>query len=94
MTYEEARTIKNIKGQAVDAASKNLQKYPKGAMGLTPDSVKFSKEFQADKKIFNVLNADAKKFTQFFMKKFKKEYAADRLQIRLARANLILKNAN
>lgn len=78
MTYEEAKTIKT----ALEAESKRLGKLlndgPKGPMGLTPDHIKFSPEFQAAKRAYERTQGKIATFNRMFLKVFAKEYAAER----------------
>lgn len=46
----------------VSKASKDLNKFPKGAMGLTPDEVKSSVEFKNAKSKFNIAFNDQRNF--------------------------------
>lgn len=48
--------------ETVRTASKKLQMYPRGAMGLTPDSVKTSLEFRTDKAAYAKADADFKAY--------------------------------
>jgi hypothetical protein len=46
MTYEEWKTYKETAQRCVDIASTKLKQFPRGEMGLTPDSIRQSKEWQ------------------------------------------------
>ena len=46
---EETKTLE----AQVYATARNLRDYPRGANGLTPDSVKFSPEYRAAKSAYN-----------------------------------------
>jgi len=86
MTYLEALQIRDELDRTVDNASKRLNAYPKGAMGLTPDSVKATPEWQADSKKFNACMKLAQNFNRMFVKQFKKEWKATLLERRNAKA--------
>jgi len=51
-----------------------LKKFPSGPMGLTPDSVRTSPEFRKAKADFDSAFSALRKFNQYFVKEFSKEY--------------------
>ena len=55
-----------------------LAKYPKGAMGITSDDVKASKQYRADKLKFDQAFQDLRNFNTRYVKKYAKEIRADR----------------
>ena len=77
-TYEEAKRIKDQLGAVCDEHSKKLQVFPRGPMGLTPDHVKASTEYKKATADYAASNQRAKAYNQLFLKKYKKEYAAER----------------
>ena len=60
------------------AASAVLNAFPKGAMGLTPDAVKFSPEFRAAKRAFDTAFEAERRFNRWFLKEFASEVRAER----------------
>ena len=81
MTYQEAKTYKQILENKNNHDSKILQKfdkYGKSNMGLTPESVKIMPEFKQAKEEFNKSFNDLRNFNAVFIKTFKKECAKDR----------------
>jgi hypothetical protein len=81
MTYEEAKVIKQQLNEKVDADSatlKEFDKYGLGVMGLTPDHVKEMPEWKLAKQNFEKSFAELRNFNGWFVKQFKKEYAAER----------------
>lgn len=82
MTYQEAKEIKDNLYKELEEMSQALRTFPKGEMGLTPDSVKSSKEFQTAKQNFTTIEKKVKEFNSFFLKNFKKEYQKERNQKR------------
>lgn len=62
MSYDEfKRTVETYQSIA-DKHSATLQTFPRGPMGLTPDAVKFSPEYQAAKRGYdNAASAPHKK---------------------------------
>lgn len=55
-----------------------LNAYPRGTMGLTPDAVKSSPEFQRDLAAANKAFQSLRTFNKAYVSRFKKEIAADR----------------
>ena len=75
----------------VSETSAALNKFPRGAMGLTPDAVKATPEWQLAKKAYNLAFEQSRAFNKFFTKAYKKEIAAERNE---RRAALQLKHAS
>lgn len=69
---------------AMDAASAELARFPKGPMGLTPDAVKFSEPFQSALKAFNTAQAALRALNGQYVKLFKEELRHVSLQRRAA----------
>ncbi len=67
---------------AVDRASDALDVFPKGAMGLTPDAVKFSPEYRVAKAVYDAAFAEQRRFNAWFLKTFSAEIKAERAQRR------------
>jgi len=78
--YKEAKRIKNKISARVDQASDVLnRKYPeKGRMGMTPEYIRKSPSYVADKLEFDLAFKKLREFNKFFVKTFKKEIRADR----------------
>lgn len=74
--FESAKLIKAELNAALDSASAALNAYPKGDMGLTPDSVKATKQWKADYKAFNAALSNLRNFNSWFSKYFKLEIRA------------------
>lgn len=87
MTYAEfKRTVETYQSIA-DRYSAILQTFPKGDMGLTPDAVKFSPEFQVAKQAYDRAARAIRDLNGTYAKTFEKEIRADvdaRRQARLA----------
>lgn len=78
-TYNEAKEIVAAANKACDEASAVLVAAKGGScLGLTPDSVKATPEYQAALKAYNVSFAQLRNTNVWFTKAFKKEYAAER----------------
>jgi hypothetical protein len=56
--------------------TKKLDAFPKGEMGLTPDHIKSSPEFQLVMKEFEIAFAEERKINSYLTKHFKKELYA------------------
>ena len=61
----------------MEKASAVLAKFPKGAMGLTPDDVAKTPAFQKAKQDYERIATAVRNFNGPFTKKYKKEIAAD-----------------
>lgn len=78
MTFEEATIAADALYRELNATSRALQKYPQGAMGLTPDEVKFSPDFRRDKAAFDAAFKKLRAFNAKYVKTFRKEIQAAR----------------
>jgi len=81
--FKSALTHKQILESNVTATSTALQSFKaSGAMGLTPDAVKFSEAFKQAKENYNQAAKTLKDFNGPFLKIYKKEYVTWRAQQR------------
>ncbi|GMX64419.1 hypothetical protein Elgi_36880 [Paenibacillus elgii] len=81
MNYEEAKAYREKleeKNKDDSNALKEFNKHYKSAMGLTPDHVKALPEWKLAKKVCDASFTELRNFNEWFVKTFKKEYAADR----------------
>lgn len=76
--YAEAKAIKEEAWSQSEEFNKPLEAFPKGAMGLTPDDVKNSPEWQTAKRNFDIAFEEMRRVNAWFNKKFDKEYKAER----------------
>lgn len=77
MTYDEAIAIKQALEEALDGASRRLKAVPgigSGIMGLTPDHVRATREYQDASAGYEAARVKLRKFNGAFLKAFKKEY--------------------
>jgi hypothetical protein len=89
MSYPEfKRTIETYQNIA-DKYSAILQSFPRGDMGLTPDAVKFSPEFQAAKQAYDRAARAIRDLNGTYAKSFAKEIRADIEARRAARRSTI-----
>lgn len=78
MEYADAKKLRETLYANMDAAIQTLQSFPKGALGLTPDSVKASAEWQRANAQFQHWFAQVRLFNADFNKAFKKQIQAER----------------
>ena len=74
--YPSTRKMADDAYDEMTAASKKLNSYPKGSMGMTPDDVKKSPEYQTDMGVYNKAANKSKIINAHMMKHFKKEHQA------------------
>ena len=74
--FESALAEKLRLESECEAFSRAMQSFPRGPMGLTPDHVSASPEFQQAKRAFDASFRRLRDFNAAFLKKFKKEYRA------------------
>lgn len=77
-TYEEAKAIADKLWDASRAAGEVMNKFPKGPMGMTPDEVKKTPEWQKAKRNADSAHNAVRAINDYINRHFKKEYAADR----------------
>lgn len=78
MNYEKAKVYLAAIQADVDAASKALRSYPKVDLGLTPDHVKASSEWRADRNRYQAAFARLRAMNGFMAKNFKREMREER----------------
>ena len=76
-TYEEAKLFASEARLKTDGASKALKVFPKGEMGLTPDSVRNTEEWKLAKKNFNIAFAKEREINIFIRRNFKQELSQE-----------------
>lgn len=62
----------------LDTATAVLNKFPKGPMGLTPEHIRTTPEYQAAKRKADQLFAELRAFNGVYVKKFAKEMREER----------------
>ena len=78
MNYAEAKQIANELNEASKVSGDILDQFPKGAMGLTLDSVRATPEWKLANAKFASDFAKLRTFNAFYVKAFKKERNAER----------------
>ena len=73
MTREEAEIRKKELNAECDEASATLQKFESNAMGLVPDHVRETQEYQDANKKFKVVFAKLREFNAWYVKEFRKK---------------------
>ena len=81
MNYLEAKEISEEMNKRVDTTSNTLNsKYTQStSLGLIPDSVRNTYEYKSDKLAFDTAFNELKSFNKIYVKTFKKEIRAERL---------------
>ena len=77
-TYSEAKAIRQSLYTETERLSGAMRTFPKGAMGMTPDNVKQSAEYQFAKGLFDASFAKLRMFNAYMIKNFAREMRADR----------------
>lgn len=78
MTYEEAKEKKIQINEEYDIASENIRQFERNAMGLIPDHIRESEEYKDADYQERLAFAKLRKFNEWFLKNFKKEYMKER----------------
>lgn len=78
LSYEEAKRVAERLWELSSVSANVLNSYPKGAMGLTPDSVRATPEWKADKAEADRTFRALQDWNKVYTKQFKKERQADR----------------
>lgn len=73
MTYGEAKELKKKLNDECDEASKKLREFERVELGLTPDHIRDTQEWQEADKRFKLAFADLRKFNAWFVKEFRKK---------------------
>lgn len=76
--YSDAKAYRDKLDSHVANLSQTLKSFPKGAMGMTPDSVRASVEFKKVKSEFDGAFQKLRNFNEKFTKVYKGEIQADR----------------
>ena len=79
VTYEKAKEARDKIDRKLAKISAELKQFPKGRpMGMTPDHVKFSSEFQCAKFRYDKAFSELREFNKIFTKIFAKEIREER----------------
>lgn len=78
MTYEEAKEMKAALEAAVAEADAVMKQFPTLPNGLTPDAIRNTDVYRVAKFEYTKAFTTLQSFNAMFVKKFKKEYAAER----------------
>lgn len=84
MTFAEAKVIRDRLEAAVTSTNAMLRAFPTGQMGLTPDHIKSSPEFQSALTAFDLAFQRLRTFNFHFVRTFRREIKAARLSRRAA----------
>ena len=83
-TYEQGKETEATLIREVDKWDAELQGFPSGPMGLTPDAVRKSVEYQNAKRQYDKAFSELRLFAAGFTKRYKKEMLAERREKRKA----------
>ncbi len=78
----------------VDGVSASLQVHPKGPTGLTPDHIKATPQWKADRHAYYVASSNLKQFNTWFIKNYAKEWKATLLERRIAKRDAVKLTGN
>lgn len=73
MTREEAEIRKKELNDECDVASENLQRFERNAMGLVPDHVRATQDYQDADKRFKVAFSNLREFNAWYVKEFRRK---------------------
>ena len=73
-SFSIALSAQSQLNEVLDFANEALSKYPKGDMGLTPDHIKATPQWQAEKRAFENAMRNLREFNAAMLRKYKKEY--------------------
>ncbi len=76
--YATAKSIRDFAERNAAEAGATLQQFPKGAMGLTPDSVKATPEWRKAKAQYEVAAQQLRNANAYMVKHYRAEMAAER----------------
>ena len=83
-SFGEVCALRDQLEAKVSAASERLRAYPRGPMGMTPDSAK-TPQWRADRRAFDVAFGQLRKVNRFLMKHYRKEVRAAEMARRAAK---------
>jgi len=78
MTFEEAKSLQTTREADVMCTGDVLDRFPKGALGLTPDEVKFTPEYRQAKAEFNHAFEAFQNINRYILRHFAKECREER----------------
>jgi hypothetical protein len=78
MTFAEAKEQKAALEKAVHETGAVLKAYPRNAMGLVPESVRITPEYQAQRKAYQAAFSELQSFNQVYVVRFAKEIKDER----------------
>ena len=78
MNYQDAKVRKQELDEINNEHSDKLNTFEENSMGLTPDHIRETPEYQKAKQDFDRSFAELRNFNGWFVKTFKKEIQSDR----------------
>jgi hypothetical protein len=80
VNYIEAKLKRDNLELKLKEYSEKVNAYPKGAMGLTPDAIKFSEPYTSDRRKLEIAFKALQDFNKVFVKTYKKERQAEQME--------------
>ena len=78
MDYNQAKAYKQELNVLINEASNELNSFEKNEIGVMPDHVRVSENYQSVKDKYDLLFISLQNFNKWYVKKFKKEITVDR----------------
>ena len=78
MNYIESKNFRKSLEDACETSGRELRKFTRGLMGLTPDNVKATPEWKSARHGFDIAFSKLRQFNRTFTKAFKREILAER----------------
>ena len=78
MDYNQAKAYKQELNVLINEASNELNSFEKNEIGVIPDHVRVSENYQSVKDKYDLLFISLQNFNKWYVKKFKKEITVDR----------------
>lgn len=82
MNYEQAKKHKQDLEKLNSDASSKLEEFETGIMGLTPEHIRMTDEYQNAKKEYDKTFTELRNYNKWFLGNYKKEYLKDRKENR------------
>jgi hypothetical protein len=77
-TFDQARHVADLLWDKAEKASKVLEKYPRGPMGMTPDHIKATFQWRLDKAGSDAAIENMRTFNKWYIKYYKRQIYAYR----------------
>ncbi|QDH49059.1 hypothetical protein PHYNN_227 [Pantoea phage Phynn] len=78
LTFQQYKDQRDFIQSMIDKASKELQSFPRAAMGLVPDEVRATPEFIRAKNMYNTMFSQLRALNSSYIGIYKKELQEER----------------